>query len=90
MRVPNPNEPPLHYIPVQYPDQHQVLPQWVETLGILGGLAFVAILLCVLLYVMLEIMGGGRQERQSNDDLEEYLDEIQHDQFYNQEEDVQR
>lgn len=88
MRVPNPNEEPLHYIPVRMTDAHQTIPSWVETIGILGGLLFTVLIFMVLMYVAIEIMNGGRQERRSNDDLEEYLDEVQRDNFYNQEEDV--
>lgn len=63
-------------------------PSWVETIGILGGDLFVVLVLIVLFYILIDIVTGGREERKSNDDLEEYVDEVQHDQFYNQEEDV--
>jgi hypothetical protein len=63
-------------------------PGWVETIGILGGDLFVVIVLAVVCYIFIEIVTGARQERRSNDDLEEYIDEIEQDHFYNQEEDA--
>lgn len=69
-------------------EQHHVFPGPLDVIGILGGLFFVAIILCVVLYIFIEIVTGGREEKKANDELEEYVDEIQQGHFYNQEEDV--